>query len=296
MPDPLPPTFSAEHNANMAPSPFSGGPGPNCLIYGGNCGCNCCGPAAPCCSGCLPCLPPYQGYIPGFPLPCGVQQGFPTPFYPPCQCRGACVTPLCRPLPCGQPGMGPYPGFFPQCGPYPPPQPPGPIPRPPRGQPPVCPRNNNFQTYSYNYLPQGAYIVTQFSKTFDYNLPQSTTYCFPFKLTGPIQQIAINAAMTTPFENVFIPGIRSWASRQPAGISITMTLQSQQTLTLPPTGVVWDFWDVNLQGQITLTPSNVNGWINHNELYWFNVQNVQNRPNSFYCRFNFLGPNVNIFL
>ena len=53
----MPPSFPAP--------PFSGGPGPNCLIYGGNCGCNCCGPAAPCCSGCIPCQPPHQGYFPG---------------------------------------------------------------------------------------------------------------------------------------------------------------------------------------------------------------------------------------
>jgi hypothetical protein len=109
-----------------------------------------------------------------------------------------------------------------------------------------------------------------------------------------MQQIVVNAAMTTQFENVFIPGVRSWASNEPAGISITMVLQSQQTLTLPPTGAIWNFWDINLQGQLQLPPSNINGWILPDKLYWFNVQNLQNRPNSFYCRFNFLGPNINV--
>lgn len=291
-----PPLAPPEMPTPFPAPPFAGGPGPNCLIYGGNCGCNCCGPAAPCCSGCIPCQPPYQGYFPGFPIPCGVQQCFPTPFYPLCQGQ-PCLTPKCVPLLCGTPGMGPYPGEFPQCGPYPPPVPPGPLPRPPVGQPPVCPRNNSFQTYSYSYLPQGAYIVTRFDPTYQYSLPQSTTYCFPFKLTGNMQQIVVNAAMTTPFENVFIPGVRSWASLEPAGISISASpLQSQQTLTLPPTGVIWDFWSSALNGQIVLAPNNVNSWINPNTLYWFNVQNVQNRPNSFYCRFNFLGPNINIII
>jgi len=292
-----PPIAPAGMPCPFPPPPWAGGPSPQCLLYGGNCGCNCCGPAAPCCSGCLPCVPPYQGYIPGFPLPCGVQQCFPTPFYPLCQNRYDCAVPPCFPLPCGTPGMGPFPAHFPQCGPYPPP-PPGPIPPlpPPCGSPPFCPRNDNFQTYSYKYLPQGAYIITRYSPTYQYNLPQATTYCFPFKLTGQMQQVAVNAAMTTPFENVFIPGLRSWASAEPAGISITMTNQAQQSLTLPPTGVVWDFWDVNLQGQIQLVPNNINGWIFPDQLYWFNIQNVQNRPNSFYCRFNFLGPNINILI
>lgn len=288
-PNNIPPGFPAP--------PFStAGGGPNCGVYQGNCGCCCCSPPAPCCSGCIPCQPPHQGYFPGFPLPCGVQQCFPTPFYPLCQGQ-PCLTPRCYPLPCGTPGMGPYPGQFPQCGPYPPQPapPPGPYPPNPPGQPPVCPRNDNFQTYSYSYLPQGAYIVTRFDPTYQYNLPQSTTYCFPFKLTGAMQQVVINAAMTTPFENVFIPGVRSWASLEPAGISISATpLQSQQTLTLPPTGVIWDFWDVNLQGTVELVPSNVNSWIQPGQLYWFNVQNVQNRPNSFYCRFNFLGSGIDI--
>jgi hypothetical protein len=112
-----------------------------------------------------------------------------------------------------------------------------------------------------------------------------------------MQQVVVNVALTTPFENVFIPGVRSWASAEPSGISLTNSpLQSQQTITLSPTGAVWDFWDISLQKSIDLAPSNVNTWINHNQLYWFNVQNVQNRPNSFYCRFNFLGPNLNILI
>ena len=112
-----------------------------------------------------------------------------------------------------------------------------------------------------------------------------------------MQQIVVNAALTTPFENVFIPGVRSWASTEPAGISISTTpLQSQQTLTLSPIGVIWDFWDINFQNAIELAPSNINSWIQPGQLYWFNVQNLQNRPNSFYCRFNFLGSNINILM
>lgn len=279
------------------PPPFNtGAGGPNCGVYQGNCGCNCCGTPAPYCTSCMPCVPPTQGYFPEFPLPCGVQQCFPTPFYPPNQGEPF-VTPRCHPLPCGTPGMGPYPHHFPQCGPYPPQAAPGPYTVPPPGQPMVCPRNDNFQTYSYSYLPQGAYIITKFDPTYQYNLPQSTTFCFPFKLTGPMQQVTVNAAMTTLFENVFIPGLKSWASIEPAGISITNTpLQSQQTLTLPPTGVIWNFWDVARQAHIELPPSNVNSWIKHGQLYWFNVQNIQNRPNSFYCRFNFIGPCINILV
>ena len=265
------------------PPPWAGGPTPNTQIYGGSCGCVCCSPPAPNCGACMPTVPPYQGYYPGFPVPCGVQQTFPTPFYPPGQDRGACV-----PYPYSN--QGPYPAHLPQCGAYPPPPP-----APPPPAPPPPPRNDSWQNYAYNYLPQNTFIVQQYSPTYEYNIPQSQTYCFAFKISAPVQQVTIAAALTTQFENVFIPGVVTWASAEPAGISITSTLQSQQNIHLPPTGVYWNFWDIALQNQLELPKSNINSWVYADRVYWFNVKNTQNRPNSFYCRLNFVGPGVNVY-
>lgn len=248
------------------------------MAHGATCGCVCCSPPAPNCGACMPCVPPYQGYYPGFPLPCGVQQTFHTPFYPPCQSRGDCA-----PYPYSN--QGPYPAHLPQCGAYPPPNP----------APPPPARNDSWQNYAYNYLPQNTFIVQQFSPTYDYNLPQSQTFCFAFKITAPVQQVIISAALTTQFENVFIPGVVAWASTEPAGISITSTLQSQQNIHLPPTGVYWNFWDIALQNQLELPKSNINSWVYADSVYWFNVKNTQNRPNSFYCRFNFVGQGINVY-
>ena len=208
---------------------------PNTMIAGAHCGCTCCSPPAPTCSACMPTVPTYQGYYPGFPLPCGVQQNFPTPFYPPAQSSGNCV-----PYPYSN--QGPYPANLPQCGAYPPPSP-TPVP---------APVNDSWQNYAYNALPQNTYIVQQYSPTYEYSIPQSQTFCFSFKILAPVQQVVIAAALTTQFENVFIPGVAAWASAEPAGISITNTLQSQQNIKLPPTGVTWNFWDIALQNQLQL--------------------------------------------
>jgi hypothetical protein len=109
------------------------------------------------------------------------------------------------------------------------------------------------------------------------------------------QQVTIDIADTTPFQNIWIPGARSWASTQPGGRSMTSSpFQSQQSVNLPPNGIKWNFWLIDLQGSIVLDQTNINHWINSTDTYWMNVQNLQNRDSYFYCRFTYEGAGITI--
>jgi len=149
--------------------------------------------------------------------------------------------------------------------------------------------------YYTGTVPQGADIITQLDPSFRYILPASRTSCFAFRLPVGAHQLVIDMANTTPFQNVYIPGIRSWCSTEPAGPSITaLPRAGESTINLPPSGAKWNFWLIDLEGQFVLADANIHHWIYGGVIYWMNVQNLQNRDNNFFCRFTYTGPGVNI--
>lgn len=141
-------------------------------------------------------------------------------------------------------------------------------------------------------LPQNTSVVNHLNENHTYTLAPSHTLCFPFQLVTRWQQVLIDLANTTPFENVFIPGMRSWPSREAAGQSITAApLQTQASINLPPSGVKWLFYRDNLDPKI-LKDTDVSTLVAEDTIYWMNVQNLQNRENYFYCRFRYYGIGV----
>jgi hypothetical protein len=141
-------------------------------------------------------------------------------------------------------------------------------------------------------LPQNTSVVNHLNENHTYTLPSSHTYCFPFQLVTRWQQVVIDLANTTPFENVFIPGIRSWPSKEAAGQSITSApRQTEAYLNLPPSGVKWNFYLNGLDPKIIET-ADVKTLIFSDTIYWMNVQNLQNKPNYFFCRFHYYGIGV----
>ena len=92
-------------------------------------------------------------------------------------------------------------------------------------------------------LPQNTSVVNHLNEQHTYALPASHTFCFPFQLVTRWQQVVIDLANTTPFENVFVQGIRAWPSKEAAGQSFTSApRQTQSSLILPPCGVKWNFY------------------------------------------------------
>lgn len=140
-------------------------------------------------------------------------------------------------------------------------------------------------------LPQGAKIVYELNKDFTYTLNQSQTLCFPFKLRFAYNQVIITLANTTPFLNVFVPASRCWPSTQPVGNSITASpLQSNANPTLPQVELTWNFYSNELVGTDAIKPATITKAINVKTTYWMNVQNLQNKPSYFYCKFEYFSP------
>ena len=149
-----------------------------------------------------------------------------------------------------------------------------------------------MDTYYTGNLPQSTTIVTELNPEHTYILPPSQTLCFPFKMKRDYQQIIVDLADTTPFVSTFIPGSRAWPSEIPASQSITASpYASQASVKLPPSGVKWNFWLLELE-QPNLDLANINRWVLFDTTYWMNVQNLQNRQSYFYCRFTYYGQGI----
>ena len=141
-------------------------------------------------------------------------------------------------------------------------------------------------------LPQNTSVVNHLNENHTYTLPPSHTFCFPFQLVTRWQHVVIDLANTTPFENVFVPGIRSWPSREAAGQSMTSApLQTQASINLPPSGVKWNFYRYAIDN-LKLCEADITAPVEADTIYWMNVQNLQNKANYFFCRFHYYGIGV----
>lgn len=147
--------------------------------------------------------------------------------------------------------------------------------------------------YYQGGLPQGAQIRSELDPEHTYEIPGSTILCFPFKMRRHYQQVVIDAADTTRFESCFIPVLRAWPSKEAAGMSITSSPNSALTsVNLGPNGCRWNFWLLDVVAKNDLKEADIYQWINDGTTYWFNIQNLQNKPANFWLRFTFHGAGI----
>lgn len=143
-------------------------------------------------------------------------------------------------------------------------------------------------------LPQNAIVIHERNPEYTYSLAASKTACFAFKLRRNTTQIIVELSDTTPFQNCFIPVLRSWASVEPVGVSLTSSPRSSQTtINLSPIGLKYNFWLVTEVTPDQLVESSVNHPIEDDTQYWMNIQNLQNKPSFFFCKFTYIGKNMN---
>ena len=141
-------------------------------------------------------------------------------------------------------------------------------------------------------LPQNTQVVNHLNETHQYTINASSTLCFPFQLVTRWQQVVIDLALTTPFENVFVLGVRSWPSKEAAAQSITASpRQTEAYINLPPSGIKWNFHRQDLD-TTCIHDADISAPIFADTMYWMNVQNLQNRENYFFCRFRYYGIGV----
>lgn len=148
-------------------------------------------------------------------------------------------------------------------------------------------------TFYSGSLPQGVSIVYEYNPEFTYIVEPTKTLCFPFSIINKWLQVTIELADITPFQNCFIPVLRSWASKEISGISLNNSPRSiQNTINLTPNGVTYTFWLTDAVTDEDRVPSDINAAVYGNQQYWMNIQNLQNKTSNLYCKFTLTGRKI----
>ena len=134
-------------------------------------------------------------------------------------------------------------------------------------------------------LPYGVSIREDHSPDHNYAIPRSQTQCWVVKLQN-WQQVKIAA-----IHNGFIGNqpwtIRAWLSRDPNGENILPVVYgARRTVSLSAMGDTWCFY-ANGTDAAALLPATVSFGIDPTHTYYFNLQNLENKDNAYYCRFTY---------
>jgi hypothetical protein len=134
-------------------------------------------------------------------------------------------------------------------------------------------------------LPYGISIRSDYSEEHNYAIPRSQTQCWPVKLND-FQQVQIMAVHNTYVQNQQ-KTIRAWLSVDPNGRNILPSIYGASlNIHLGLIGNSWCFHTVDIE-QSQILPADVKYIIDPNQQYYFNLQNVENKDNSYYLKFTF---------
>jgi hypothetical protein len=134
-------------------------------------------------------------------------------------------------------------------------------------------------------LPYGISIRTDYEEQHNYAIPRSQTQCWPVKLDD-FQQVLITAVHNTYVQNQQNT-LRAWLSIDPNGSNVLPAAYGVNlNIHLGLIGNSWCFHIVNIDNAHVL-PANVTYIIEQTKQYYFNVQNVENKDNSYYLKFTF---------
>ena len=140
-------------------------------------------------------------------------------------------------------------------------------------------------------LPYGVSIRTDYSSDHNYALPRSQTQCWPVQLKNALQVTIV--AMQNGWMNHQAWTMRGWLSIDPNGDNILPAVYGiNRNVHLSFSGNSWNFYSL---GSIP-EKANVSYLIDPTQIYYFNIQNVSNEDESYYCRFTFVGKGTNIIL
>lgn len=134
-------------------------------------------------------------------------------------------------------------------------------------------------------LPYGITIPSEYSPEHNYAIPRSQTQCWKVVL-GDWDQVQMAAVHNSSIGNQ-TSTIRAWMGADPNGASIIPPLSTVPTnVHLTVLGYTWVFYKAGMDLS-QLEPSNVKYVIDPAHIYYFNVQNCENKDNSYYLRFTF---------
>lgn len=143
-------------------------------------------------------------------------------------------------------------------------------------------------------LPYGISIRTDYSSDHNYALPRSQTQCWPVQLKNSTQ-VTINAV-----QNGWVSSqawtIRGWLSIDPNGSNILPSnYGDNRNVHLTFSGNSWTFHEVGLASNL-LAKADILYIIDPTQIYYFNLQNVSNVDQTYFCRFTFSGNGATIIL
>ncbi len=134
-------------------------------------------------------------------------------------------------------------------------------------------------------LPYGISIRTDYAEEHNYAIPRSQTQCWPVKL-NEFQQVLISAVHNGLTKNQQ-KTLRGWLSKDPNGPNVLPAAYGVSLdIHLGLIGNTWCFHIVDLEQQNKLT-ADVSYIIDPAQQYYFNIQNLENKDNSYYLKFTF---------
>jgi len=135
-------------------------------------------------------------------------------------------------------------------------------------------------------LPFGVTIMEDRNPEHNYVVPPSQVQCWPVKL-GDYQQVLITAVHNGMIGNQNNT-IRAWLSVDPNGSNvIPPQFGTRLEIHLTTIGRSWCFYEVGLQPE-NMAKAEVSYIIDPKTIYYFNIQNLENKGNPYYLRFTFM--------
>jgi len=143
-------------------------------------------------------------------------------------------------------------------------------------------------------LPYGVTIRTDYSPDHNYAIPRSQTQCWPVQL-NEYQQVNI-AAIHNGWIGHQAWTLRAWLSPDPSGGNVLPSAYGvRQNVHLTYAGNTWDFYAVGLPPNL-IQNANTAYVINPAQIYYFNIQNISNTDDGYYCRFTFTGAGTTLVI
>ena len=120
----------------------------------------------------------------------------------------------------------------------------------------------------------------------NYAVLASQTQCWPVKL-GDYQQVLITAVHNGMISNQNNT-IRAWLSVDPNGSNVMPPqFGTKLNVHLTTIGHSWCFYELGLPIE-NIATADVSYIINPTVIYYFNIQNLENKQNPYYLRFTFM--------
>lgn len=143
-------------------------------------------------------------------------------------------------------------------------------------------------------LPYGVTIPTVRNPEHNYSIPRSQTQCWQVKL-DLYDQVYITAVWNGLVSNQ-TGTIRCWMSSYPNGPDVLpVSYGNKLNAHLSTMGRSWCFYKQGID-VASLQPADIAYPIYADKIYYFNVQNLENKDNSYYLRFTFIGDGSKIEL